>query len=240
MTPTNRAVTRSTTRVRKVASPSFQPPMTGLPDHENDRPRDHKGIPVDHEELISNLPTGAPFRISKLHLTNGEIAFACRDCLFTEDSRGLVMAHRNEKHGSRYGKKRPKLVIPKDREIADPILPPRPDGNAAPSNPIEMTLGEFLSLAPSLAALGDLVDRLERERDAMEEELSKHRFNKSDQHKIDVYDSLREEVITLRLNKAKMDEAETIRAENQELRTWKRKMIARLKGMGFQLTEEEQ
>lgn len=189
---------------------------------------------------MSNLPTGAPFRISRLHLSNGETAFACRDCEFTEDSRGQVMAHRNEAHGSRYGKKRPKLTVPRDREIADPILPPREDGSPAPSNPIEMTLGEFLSLAPSLAALGDLVDRLERERDAMEEELGKQRFSKSDQHKIDVYDSLREEVITLRLNKAKVDEADAIRAENQELRAWKRKIIARLKGVGFQLTEEEQ
>lgn len=203
------------------------------------RPRAYEGIAVLKEEPIEHLK-GKPFRISRLFLANNEIAFACRDCMFCGPSRGSVMQHRNREHGSRVGMKTPKVSLPTLREAPDPILPERADG-ARPMSPMEMTLGEILSIAPSLAALGDLVEKLENERDSAVQELNtRSRHDRENQHKIDVYESLRSEVIDLRLMVNKQGNYEAVKEEMYALRAWKKKIIARLSAVGFHLSEEDQ
>lgn len=208
-------VKRGPGRPRKVAPRVADQPTLDGSSTEPDRPTDHNGIPVVREELIANLPK-APFKISRLFLADDTVAFACRDCLFTGDSRGAVMLHRNEEHGASFGRSRVDLVPLKT--TPDPVLPPRADG-PAPSNPLEMTLGEFLALAPSLAALGDLVDHMQSERDDAQAELVElRRHEKENAAKIAHYDQNRDELVYLR--------------------NWRRKMIKRLNDMGFSLNEE--
>lgn len=203
----------------KLPPNAEQPTLDGEP-LEPGRPREHKGIPILSEQTLSNLPK-APFKISRIYLANGTTAFACRDCDYTGDGRGDVMAHRNDEHGSSYGRARPKNEIAPLRGTPDPILPPREDGNPAPTNPMEMTLGEFMALAPSITALGDLVEEAQRERDAAVEELNSLKAETRDWRiKAEHYDEIREELVGLR--------------------NWRRKMINRLQQMGFQLSEEEQ
>lgn len=223
---------RRTNRRPPTASP-FQAPLMTQPEQE--RPTDHQGIPVVKEEALrSPLPGAGEFRISKLYLANDTVAYACRDCLETANTRGEVMAHRNQEHGSRYGKKTPRVIPVKDRDVLDVVLPPRPDGNPAPSTLMELTLGELLALAPSLKALGDLIEQLERERD----EAAGERLSRADRHKIEIYESHQAEIVELRAVKARTANYEEIRQEVADLRAWKKKITAKLHSVGFHLEEE--
>lgn len=233
--------TRVVRRGRPPKQPTFQEPLMQRPDNGDGRPRDHDGIPIEREELVGNLPSGAAFKISKLHLANQEIAWACRDCQFTADVRRDVAQHRNEEHGARFGKKTPKVVFPRDEDLGDLVLPPRLDGMPAPSNPMEMTLAEVLSLMPSVAAISDLVDKAERERDAAVEELIERRkSDRINQPKIDVHDSLTAEIVDLRLMVKNFGSYDQMKQELTELRAWKKSMIKKLNTLGFTMTEEEQ
>jgi hypothetical protein len=225
-------VKRGPGRPRKVVPP----PQPALIEREDDeqRPTEHNGIPVVREELIMHLPK-APFKISRLHLADGSMAFSCRDCQHTGDSRGEVMVHRYEAHGAALGKKPPKVEYAKDTSAPDVVLPPRENG-PLPSNPQNMTLGEFLALAPSIAALGDLVDRAETERDEALALLGNHRTN---QTKIDGYDEMQGELTAARIQLRQQANYEAIKAEMYELRKWKVAMIKKLSGLGFHLSEED-
>jgi hypothetical protein len=224
----------------RTAVPAFQEPRTDpevVP--EPDRPVEHNGIAIEREEPVpSPLPGAAPFKYSRLMLADGGSAFACRDCLFTGDTRGDVMAHRNAEHGARYGKRRPKVVYEPDDDITDLVLPPRADG-PAPDALLEMTIGEHLAIAPTIKALGDLIDRLEQERDELAEQLKTARIDKSTQHKIDVYESHRQEILELRGQLNRQANYEALRNEVLELRGWKRKITHQLSRIGFKLDEEE-
>lgn len=181
------------------------------------------------EEPIRHLPN-APFRISRIFLANNETAYACRDCTATANSRGEIMIHRNEQHGARIGQKRP------DKPVLDLVLPPRKDG-PAPSDPLDMTFRELLKLMPSIGALGDLVEQMERERDAAIRMLGEHRRN---QVKIDGYDEMLAELTGARIQLRQWANYEEIKAELYSLRAWKKKIIAKFSSLGFQLNEEDQ
>jgi hypothetical protein len=207
----------------------------------SDRPADHKGISIVREELRSFLPNGAPTKISKLHLSDGTAAFACRDCLFTHDTIAGIQHHRNDLHGTTYGHKAPRVIFEKDatKPVGDLVLPPRGD-RPAPTNPMEMTLAEFLALVPSYAALADLIDRLERERDSALEKVIEIRSETRDaQHALAVYPSLQEEVVDLRMKLKGVGSFDEMKAELLALRAWKKKMIQRLEPLGFALIDED-
>jgi hypothetical protein len=223
---------------RPVRPPAFQEPL--VPAVESDRPQDHNGIPVVREELVGNLPTGAKMKISKLHLSDGTLAFACRDCLFSADSRAEVMQHRNQQHGSRYGKKTPKLVFAKDKDVHDVVLPPRTDG-PAPGNIMEMTMAEVLALMPSIGALGDLVEEATHRAELAEVELAeRRRHDRENEQKIAAYDSMREELVDRRVAMKGFSSYDDMKNELRELRAWKQKITARLKPLGFVLAEEDE
>jgi hypothetical protein len=262
MTATRIPPRRTATR-RAPGRPAFQEPLIESPDkpatakgpaavkadkappavaeqRHPERPSEHNGVAVAREELQSNLPNGAVFKISRLHLVDGTAAYACRDCSFTGDGRVDVQQHRNAEHGKRYGKKAPRVIFEKDRQVGDLVLPPRRDDTPAPTNPMEMTLAEFLSLAPSFAALSDLIDRTERERDAALAAIREMREeNKDAAHAMAVYPSLQEEVVNLRLLVRHAGPYEEMKTELLQLRAWKKKMIQRLEPLGFVLTDED-
>lgn len=218
----------------KVAN---QPALVAEP--EGDRPTTYKGVAILNEVPIEHLP-GKPFRISRLFLENDEVVFACRDCLEVADTRGQIMAHRNAEHGSRIGKHGARHLYEPRKTAPDPIVPIRADGTR-PTTPMEMTLGEFIAVAPSIAAMGDLIEKMEQERDAALAELNERtKHDRANQHKIDVYDSLRSEVVDLRLAVQRQGNYEQVKQEMYDLRAWKKKMITKLSALGFQLTEEDQ
>lgn len=247
-TASNRTAT-NTTRRRRIPVPAFQepliaekrqasPPEPPEPESAEERPTEYNGIPVEREEpLPSPLPKAQPFRISRLYLANGVIAYACRDCLFTADGRGEVMVHRNAAHGSRYGKKRSQVILAKDPTVEEFVLPPRKEG-PAPDTLLEMTIGEFLAVAPTIKALGDHLEQLETEKNDLQRQLAEVRIDRSTQHKIDVYESHRQEILDLRLTVQKQANYEQIREELYELRAWKRKITHKLSQLGFKLDEE--
>lgn len=199
------------------------------------RPTEHNGLEVAREELIMHLPK-APLKISRLHLEDGSIAYACRDCLFTDDSRGHVMQHRWEEHGAGLGKRAPKLIWER-KSTPDLVLEPREDGSPPPTDPSKLTMGEIMALMPSIVAFGDLIDHAERERDAALAMLGEHRAN---QYKIDNYDRISEELTEVRQQMRNSGSYEELKAEVLKLRAWKRKMTVKLSGLGFHLTEEDQ
>lgn len=105
----------------KTATPLFQAPASS----EVERPTEHNGIPVEREELLGNLPSGAHFKISKLHLANGTVAYACRECLFTGDTMTDARNHRNQEHGARFGNRPPVITnepeaLTKQPETSEP------------------------------------------------------------------------------------------------------------------------
>jgi hypothetical protein len=196
-------------------------------------------VAVVREELLSNLPSGSPFKVSKIHLVDGTIAHACRDCLFTGDTVTEVRHHRNAEHGTKFGKRAPKVHWERDTNLGDLVLPMRGDV-PAPTNPMEMTLAEFLALAPSYAALGDLMDRLERERDAALDKLADLMSqNKEAQHALAVYPALQQEVVELRLLVRNAGAYEELKSEVLTLRAFKKKITAKLEQIGFGLVEEQ-
>lgn len=186
---------------------------------EPERPDRHNGIKVVREELLQNLPR-APFRITRLWLDDGNVAFACRDCLFTGDSRGIVMAHRNETHGASFGLKRRIADIPPFRGTPDPIIA-YGEGRTPSPDPLDWTLKELLAVCPSITALGDLVEEAQRQRDTAVEDLADLKISTRDMRiKAEQYDKVRDEL--------------------NALRNWKRKMITRLEQMGFSPKEEDE
>lgn len=222
---------------RTEAAPVRKSPVAS----KSDRPTDHKGISIVREELRTFLPSGAATKISKLHLSDGTAAFACRDCLFTHDTIAGIQHHRNDVHGTTYGHKAPRVIFEKDatKPVGDLVLPPRGD-KPAPTNPMEMTLAEFLALVPSYAALADLIDRLERERDAALEKVIEVRHEtRNAQHALAVYPSLQEEVVDLRMRLKGVGSFDEMKAELLALRAWKKKMIQRLEPLGFALIDED-
>lgn len=222
---------------RKPVPPSFQEPL--IQQRDPDRPVEHNGIEIVREEIVASpLPHAAPFKYTRLIMADGGTGFACRDCLYTCDTRGEVMTHRNAEHGARYGKKRPKVLLPETGDVLDVVLPPREEG-PAPETFYEMTMGELLALAPSIHAMGDTFDRLERERDEALADLAANRVDKATQHKIDVYETLREEIVDLRLIVNRQANYDALRDEVVALRNWKRKMVNRMSQLGFRLDEEE-
>lgn len=232
--------TRSPTRrapAKSVPKAAFQAPLI----EDDARPQDHKGVPIVSEQTTSNLPNGATFRISRLFLANGTNAYGCRDCKFTGDTRADVQQHRNAEHGAKYGKKTPRVIFPPDKNVPDLVLPARQDGVAAPTNPMQMTLGEILALMPSIAATSDLVDRMEVERDAAVSDLAeRERHDRENAHKINVYESHVEELLDLRMKIRNVGSYEQAKAELLELRAWKKAMIKKLSALGFKLSEEEE
>lgn len=226
---------------------SFQEPLMPPAPHrssaelaESGRPTEHNGIPIVSEEPQMALPK-APFRFTKIHLEDGTFGFACRDCTATADTRAGILVHRNETHGARNFKRPPKVDLPALRTAPDPVLPPRPDGKPAPTAPLDMTLREFLAICPDLAAMGDLVDRMESERDHAREMLQeREKATKENAHKIAVYPSLQEEVVELRMMVKNAGTYDEMKAELTELRAWKKKIITKFSSLGFNFTEEEQ
>ncbi len=239
-------------RPPRVTRPAFQEPMidraaagkqpaAASSPEPGARPADHNGIPIEREELLANLPSGSPFKVTRLHLSDGNKAWGCRDCLFTGDARRDVQQHRNDEHGARFGKKTPKLVYAAHADDGDLVLPPRDENKAAPSDIMQMTMGEVLALMPSIGALSDLVDRVEHERDLARVELNERRkHDRENQHKIDVYDSHQEELLTLRLHMRNTGSYEQLKAEVVALRAWKKRITAKLNAVGFVLNEEDQ
>lgn len=229
-----------TTR-RSAPRATFQEPLVAAPPTESDRPQDHKGIPVSHEELQSNLPNGAAFKVSRLHLADGTTAYACRDCLHTADTRADVQHHRNAVHGARFGKKTPRVIFPADKNVGDLVLPERQPGVAAPSDPMQMTIAELLALMPSIGAVGDLVDRAEHERDLAKIELEeRRRHDRENAHKIAVYDSLQAQIVELRMLVKHTGSYEQMKTELLALRAWKKKIMSKLDAVGFKFIEEDQ
>lgn len=207
------------------------------------RPREHKGVQVVREELFSNLPNGAPFRVSRLYLVDDTIAYACRDCLTTADTRALINRHRNEEHGARFGKKAPKVLYDGGKQVADGdlVLPLRPDGTAAPQNVMNWTLAEFMALVPSIGALSDLIEKTEHERDMARIELAERRkTDRENAHKVAVYESLHAEVVELRVMVKNSGAYESLKTEVLELRAWKKQVSKKLETLGFKLIEEDQ
>jgi hypothetical protein len=229
-------------RPAKATKPAgAKPPGTKPDEAERDpsRPHQHNGVEVVREELRSNLPSGAPYKVSKLHLVDGTVAHACRDCLFTADTSPQVREHRNAEHGTRYGKRPPKVHWEKDPDVGDLVLPLRGD-KPAPTNPMEMTLAEFLALAPSYAALSDLIDRTERERDAALDKLAElMASNKEAQHALAVYPALQQEVVDLRLMVRNVGAYEELKNEVLALRVFKKKILSKLEAVGFNFVDED-
>lgn len=224
----------------KGGGSAYQAPALMADPNEQERPTEHNGLHIEREEPLMSLPN-APFRYTRLHLIDGSTAFACRDCLTTTDTRGQILIHRNAEHGARIGKKNPRVALPElgKREAPDLVLAPRADGTPVPEDPMMMRLGELLALMPSIAALGDLVERLEVERDQAVAELDGNRIDKATQHKIDVYDHHRQEILDLRLALNRQANYEQVKDELYALRAWKKKIEAKLKAVGFVLSEEE-
>jgi hypothetical protein len=213
------------------------------PDQSADRPTEHNGIKIEREELINSplLHKKAFFKYSRIHLTDGSIAFACRECLATADSRGDILVHRNREHGARTGMKPIKVSPPAltANTPLDLVLAPRADG-PAPSDTMQMTVGEILALMPSIGALGDLVDKLERENEQLRAELNETRIDRATQHKIDVYETNREEIVSLRLQVQKWANYEQVKEEMYALRTWKRKILTKLNAVSSVVSEDDQ
>lgn len=211
------------------------------------------GVRVVGEAYVFNLPH-VPLRgYTLLTLEDGTTLFRCRDCKpDVTGSRGDLMAHRNKLHGARVGKRsstRVQLNI-MDELLPEPInieLPPDeqelPD-TIDPQAAFDMTIGELMALAPSIKAMGDLVDRLEAERDAAVEELNQRSaHDKENAHKINSYDQLREEITDLRLvlhkERYKIENYDDVRKEVLALREWKKKITNKLRPLGFTLSEED-
>lgn len=203
------------------------------------------GIDVTEIKAIESLP-GAPLRIAIATLADGSTVHACLDCpdpLDFTGTRGEVMSHRNAEHGARYGKRRPKSDPVDDElpDVLDAVLPPRADGNPAPDAIYEMTFGEVLALMPSIKALGDLIEKVETERDDLLTEVKELRvFERENKAKLMVYDDLREEVVGLRVQFRQWANYEVIKQEMYDLRAWKKAITKKLTAVGFQLTNTEE
>lgn len=208
--------------------------------------RQINGIDVEEIKPVESIP-GIPLRIALVRLADGSTVHACRDCPDPLDfvgTRGDVMSHRNAVHGARYGKKKPKIEEPSQDDpgdLLDAVLAPRTEDEPAPGTVYEMTIGEILALAPTIKALGDLVEQAEARVDEVMDELRDLRqYQRDTVTKLAGYEAARDEVVGLRVQIRAWGNYEAIKAEMYQLRAWKKDMIKKLKAMGFQLTEEEQ
>lgn len=85
---------------------------------------------------------------------------------------------------------------------------------------LEMTLGELLAVAPSIKAMSDYVARLEHEVAEAREAVAKAEFlSRANKYKIDCYEVNREELA--------------------QLRQWKKRVVNKMKLLGFTLSEED-
>lgn len=223
------------TAAREMMRRSRKPSQPTLIETSPRRPTHHNGALILEEELIMHLPN-APLRLSRVHLENGNTAFACRDCDFTADMRGDVMAHRNREHGTRIGKKPVQVKLPEPDPELDIVLAPRVDGTPAPDDLMNWTFAELLAVAPSIAALGNMVDRYKQAADEAAEVVSEYNQNKA---KLEAYEDEHEELKAARLQLRQQSNYEEMKAELHRLRNWKRKMTTKLKNIGLQLSEEE-
>lgn len=215
-----------------------------------------KGVRVLSEELVYCLPN-APIRgYSKLLLADGTTTFRCKDCVpDVVGSRGDLMAHRNAEHGGRIGKNRGVITKAKAQLVLEELLGAPHDIELPPEqrplpdviDPLAlttMTLAEVMAIAPSIKAIGDLMGELEDARDAALKELQERRaHDKTNAHKIDSYDAQRSEILDLKLRlrkeQHKIDGYDELRSEVLALRDWKKKMINKLRPLGFVLSEED-
>lgn len=240
-TPKDSEMPRRRRQRREVLPSLAVTPAPADADESVERPSEVDGVAVLREERLTNYQ-GSFFKISKLFLADNAVVWGCWDCLYVGESRGAVMSHRNADHGSRYGHKRPRVIFEEpapDVLIEDVILPPREDGSPAPETIMQMTVGEFISLMPTIRALGDTIERLEKQIDALKDEVAQNRVDRSTQHKIDVYETNRAEIIELRQVRARHERCDDYREEVKELRSWRRKMINRMEQLGFKLSDEE-
>lgn len=213
-----RAPTIPDSRVRAARRRAAKAAAQAQP--ETSEERTHNGVAIVREEPVkSPLPTGAPFRYSRLFLEDGEVVWGCRDCPEITNTRGEVMAHRNARHGTRYGKKRAKVTVEPqaDLDLFDMVLPPRADGEPVPESPMDWTIGEVVAIMPTVKALGDLIDRLEKEVEELRGQLKQTRVSRTDMHKIEVYASNQQEI--------------------GELRAWKKAVVKKFASLNFKLEE---
>lgn len=246
--------TTTTARTRRKSAPPtvFQPPIvpdpepatppkSPTPERETQpgKPTHYKGVEVVGDEPVGNLP-GSPFRMLRLNLADGGIAYTCKDCWHTADTRGDIVTHRNREHGKQVGKRKPRIQYHRDTDPFDAVLPPRDDGSPAPGDLLDMSLREVVTLAPSLKAVFDLLDEKEREIAWLTEQLKANTIDKATRHKIEVYESHQTEIGELRATLAKQGNYDALKEEVYDLRAWKRKMITKLSQLGFQLSEEDQ
>lgn len=226
---------------KRVPGPRGQQALMSVVDE--GRPQEHKGIQVIREELRpSPLPQcKAPLKISKLHLADGSLAFACRDCTETGDTLADMMQHRNAVHGSKYGKRRPKITFPADADPMDMVLPRRAVDIPGPDELMEMTVAEMMSLLPSIGAIGAYVEQVERENADMRAELDeRHQFFEANKTRLANYEAMEAELVDRRLTMKNTGSYEELKTEVVKLRAWREKMIKRFSAVGFVFTEEEE
>lgn len=227
-------------RAPRRAAPglNFQKPVPAPP------LRQVNGLDVVNIVRFESLP-GKPMRMNLIKLEDGSQLFGCYDCPDVLDftgSRGEVMAHRNALHGAMFGKRKPKVVPDpsSQMDVLDIVVESRGPDQPAPQTPYDMTVRELLAIMPSVAALGDLIDRTEAERDALLAELNAYRaHDRENKAKIEGFDALRDEVIELRVQMRQWGNYEAVKAEMYALRGWKRKIITKFKALGFQFDEED-
>lgn len=229
----------TTARTRRRTAPP--PPATfrqpAIPEvAEKPEKRMVNGLEVIEEHLIRLQPKANPIKISKLELEDGSFVHACRECDFT-GSRGDCMAHRNRVHGARFGMRR------KKEDVLDLLVPTKQESDVAPETPGEMTLAQIQAIMPSIKALGDLVDELERERDELAQRCAEYeKFERTNATKLLEYDELQAAVVELRIRDRQRGNYEEIKAELYELRAWKKKHMKQRAAAvaALKVDEEEQ
>lgn len=248
-------------RQRREVAPSLTAVGGSPPDESTvQRPTEVDGVTVVREERMRNYQ-GSYFKISKLYLADGVMVWGCWECLYVAETRGHVMAHRNAEHGAQYGKKGHRkarmLALAEqaaeqaaaeetaepetpEAEICEPVTVVQPaetvafraDRDTIPKTIMDMTIGGVRSLC-------DLVERLEKEIEDLKDKLDEVQIDRTTQHKIDVYETNRAEIVELRQIKSQHDHCDDLRDEVKELRAFRRKMITRMAQLGFKLSEEE-
>jgi hypothetical protein len=203
MAPSRAAARRGRTDAR------FEPPSA--PGTVTVPVRRINGVEVVEVQEIRLHPKAGALKVVRLIMADGTVLHGCRECDFS-GSRGDVMAHRNAVHGARYGKKTPAAP-------GDVIVAQRENG-FVPQAVQDMTIGELVAIMPTVKELGDLVERMDIERNeavrALRDLEGQYHRNRV---RIEGYDSMREELM--------------------ELRSWKKKMVQRLAALGFKLEEDE-
>lgn len=132
---------RPPTRNRAPQARSEQQPLIETPEPEqNVGPIFVNGLRVIDRARMQNLPN-VPMNIVKLTLEDGSGAYSCFDCPDVVGSREFVRTHRARTH------KIASAVIKRD----SPLL--------------ALNLGQLIDLSESSMAAGEIIERLEAERD---------------------------------------------------------------------------